>query len=688
MAFGRRRPIEALWLPSTWLALLACLCSLGFDWPGKSVRLSSALDHASARERRDIVRLLATYDDEIARAALERALVDKDPNIRREAIAAVARIGLTRATKTLLGAMSDPEPTLRVAAIESLGALKAKEAKAPLTRALSDADPHVRVAAVSALGKVAEPSDLALLLAALDDTDIDVRVQTVHVLASFGQAHVWNALIGKTRDAASEVRRAALDELSTHSDPRIEGLLIDALEDSNETVVLSALRALRDARSTAAIEAVRALSRSDSPRIRTAANIVAASHESRERKEENTAPAEPAWLTLLEQTVGASDAQAPAILQGLEATLPPGEALAAAPLLAWLDSSPASLRSRVILLVGRTGWSGAAPRIASALTDAQPEVRRAAAVSLEQIHAAGYDAQLVQALRDSDVTVREAARDALQSLGSQAALNALVAQTIKAAPHPRTRLSALAAVLAREQRNLSTEARDGLRKALLETAISHREEDATWAIACLGYLADRKSVAGLIALNRRPRRRLPTKRHVAIIRALAATQSKEALAALRTATQSASTPVAASAVAALGELGSKEDVTRIRQAAAHGAWPLGPVASYALASLVVRGEADPHVVCFALASSEPITRQNARAALAGQPRETCRDAVIDPTQPLQAGSRASQPAHPWVALRREDHRVLISHRDGTGSAAWPGWNATVLTSPWSAPYGH
>jgi HEAT repeat protein len=664
---------------------MVALFTSGFDWPGKSQRLAAALDHASARERRDIVRLLATYDDEVAHEALERALVDKDENIRREAIEAVARVGLKRAAKTLLAAMSDPEPSLRVAAIESLGALRSMEARAPLTRALSDPDPHVRVAAVSALGKVAEPSDLALLLAALDDSDLDVRVQAVHVLADFDEERVRTALIGKTRDAANEVRRAALDELSTRADPRIEGLLIDALEDNNEAVVLTALRALRDSKSSAVFEAVRALSRSDRPRIRTAAALVSSSFEAREREAKSAAdPTEPAWLGWLEQTVTADQEQTAAVVKGLEESLPRNEALAAAPLVAWLDRVPSTLRARVILLLGRTGWAPAAPRVVAALNDPQPEVRRAAALALEQIAARGQDRALVQALADRDATVREAASHALQNVGGRDALKPLVSATIRQAPHARARLAALCSVLSREQRELETKTRERLRNALVDSALSRQEEEATLAIDCLGRLADDTSVNALINLNTN----VPLQRRVAIVRALSAVQTKEALVVLRRATKDEYAPIAASAVAALGEIGTSEDAALIQAASAVGPWPLGPNASYALASLVSRGLADPRVLCAPSTSPEPITRQNARATLAKHPPQICGDTEQPPPPSLHTALQASRPTQPWVALERSDGRVLISHRDGTGSAAWPGFKARLAYSPWSAPYGH
>lgn len=658
---------------------------MGFDWPGKSERLSAALDHASTRERRDIVRLLATYDDEVAHEALERALLDKDENIRREAIEAVARVGLKRATKTLLVAMSDPDPSLRVAAIESLGVLRSTEAKTPLTRALSDPDPHVRIAAVSALGKVAESSDLALLLAALDDTDLDVRMQAVHVLADFDEERVRTALIGKTRDAAAEVRRAALDELSAHPAPRVEGVLIDALEDSNEAVVLTALRALRETRSTAALAAVRALTHSDRARIRSAAAIVVSGHEARERDTKGIHVAtDPAWLAWLEQTVNASEAEAGAIVQGLEGTLPRAETLAAAPLVSWLDRVPAALHARVILLIARTGWTAAGARIVRALGDPQPEVRQAAAICLEQIRARGYDEQLVDALADPDRSVREAASSALQSVGSHEAMAALTAQTIQHAPYAHARLAALSAVLSRGQRSLPATDRERLRAVLVEVALAATETEAAVAIACLGRLADDASVAALNSLNDR----VSLSRRVAIVRALSAVQSKTALEILRTATKDPYTPIAASALAALGELGTREDAATIQEAAERGPWPLGPVASYALASLVIRGVSDPHVVCRASTSAEPITRQNARAALSAHAQTTCGGPQPSASEPPMTAPHPSRTSQPWVALERSDGRVLISPRDGTGSAAWPGWNAHAAYSPWSIPYGH
>jgi HEAT repeat protein len=100
---------------------------------------------------------------------LRTALVDKNPDVRKQAVAALGLIGPREPYISQIGkALSDKDIYVRLAAISSLVDLKDKGTAETLVQALRDDTPEVSFAAARALFGMDDPRGRAALLAILE----------------------------------------------------------------------------------------------------------------------------------------------------------------------------------------------------------------------------------------------------------------------------------------------------------------------------------------------------------------------------------------------------------------------------------------------------------------------------------------------------------------------------------------
>ena len=108
--------------------------------------------------------------------------------------------------------------TLTVSCSEVALGMEARTAVPVLTKLLADRDPRVRRWAVAALGEIAAPETVAPLSKVLTkDPDPGVRIEAAFRLGKFGGEAARPALTAALKDANTDVRRlanAALKELA------------------------------------------------------------------------------------------------------------------------------------------------------------------------------------------------------------------------------------------------------------------------------------------------------------------------------------------------------------------------------------------------------------------------------------------------------------------------------------------
>ncbi|MEM9070160.1 MAG: HEAT repeat domain-containing protein [Myxococcota bacterium] len=226
------------------LLILATLLCMGFEWEGRLNRLQRELETGDARQRREVVRLMASYSADEVRAPLLQALQDRDPAVRREAAETAGRVRLADAVPFLLEWLEDEDADVRAGAAGALGNIGDTRSIPSLVRALGDASSSVRRQAIAALGRMSDPAVVVPLLGRLDDDDPEVRIEAAQILSRLGDERAVVPLVGRARDESPDVRQAVYQALGALADLRASAALIQSLRDDSEPARLAAVGAL------------------------------------------------------------------------------------------------------------------------------------------------------------------------------------------------------------------------------------------------------------------------------------------------------------------------------------------------------------------------------------------------------------------------------------------------------------
>lgn len=121
---------------------------------------------------------------------LINAAVYNDPDVRRNAIAALGRIKDRQVYKPLIEALQDDFQSVRIEAIIALGRIRDPSFVNSLQWSLNDPDPIVRMNAIWALGQIPGRDVIKPLILSMADSDKKVRIKAVETVASKGDAAV------------------------------------------------------------------------------------------------------------------------------------------------------------------------------------------------------------------------------------------------------------------------------------------------------------------------------------------------------------------------------------------------------------------------------------------------------------------------------------------------------------------
>lgn len=713
--------------------LAALVLGAGFAFPGERARLLDALDAAeTTRDRRDALRRLRALTDvqpsDQPLAPLERALGDADPAVRVDALAAHA-VSCTR-LEPLRHALDDGAADVRAAALALLAERTALDERV-LVRACRDIDPGVRIACVRALHALAPALQKQLLAATRDDASLEVRREVVRAWGALADAEARAALRATADDPVPELRAAATAALAdlpaASRDAQVTRTLYAALDDSDELVILAALRGLAGAS---------ALPRARLERLRLGSSRRVA--EAADRLLTGTAAPtgdDPPWLAPLEQTaLPHTEAEAYALVDALEATLPAGETLAADPLVAYLAHAQAPLWARLAALVHR---SGGVVREADLPNPPDATLSQRCARTTLLAHATGPAVipTLLAQLDDPRPQLRGASIDALAQVADVAAVRGIVA-ALEARRDARRLpwLAALSGALPRAHGALDARMRRRLVRLLTDDLARADDAAAAHALSALGWIDEPRARA----LLRDAARTSPPLRVIAAVRATLPDRSPEAR-SLRRALRGHADPRIAATALVTGALA--DDVLSLLDllaAPTSATWPLGPARAFAIATALARAPTrDPAIgaaLCEALRTREPIARANFVAALQWHAEASCADDVLardlsaHPAWPLRFSaahaarvrtaraplsaalaacaqhetntrvravcSGQSRGAHtpfaqpvtaPAKALVLADGRIVIAIADASGDTRWP-LAAIDSLNAWFEPY--
>ena len=200
------------------------------------------LQHASPEVRRAAVAALARQPADVL-ADLTPLLQDPSADVRREAIVALGRCRSVRARELLMVQVtSDPET--RTYAIRTLGDLGDCAVAPLLTGMMERESPLSRIAIIGALADLRDAAAEPLIVRALADAEPEVRRAAVDALARFGTRTAVRYGLAAARDSEWRVRAASIELLGLND----EAASIAALErlcfDENEFVCAAARRRL------------------------------------------------------------------------------------------------------------------------------------------------------------------------------------------------------------------------------------------------------------------------------------------------------------------------------------------------------------------------------------------------------------------------------------------------------------
>ena len=193
--------------------------------------LATAASDEDANVRAQALMLLGRRRDPEALPALTAAMKDPSEDVRRAAMQALGALRLREAIPTLTGALDDESEDVRESAMFALAQLRATEALPAIVRALEDASPDVREQAAFAVGQFRDPSTVPALMKALKDDNAGVREKVAFALSQIRDRASVPALIGALRDEKGDVREQAAFALGQLGDRAAVEPLIAALTD-------------------------------------------------------------------------------------------------------------------------------------------------------------------------------------------------------------------------------------------------------------------------------------------------------------------------------------------------------------------------------------------------------------------------------------------------------------------------
>lgn len=134
-----------------------------------------ALSDRQPEVRRQAVAALVSGDPDTVGETLVRTVADSDWQVRAESASVIGRLRISGGATALVQATQDASWQVREKAVEALGQLGARTALPAIGRCATDEISNLRKAAVTAIGEIADAEGRRYLEPALRDSDPDVR---------------------------------------------------------------------------------------------------------------------------------------------------------------------------------------------------------------------------------------------------------------------------------------------------------------------------------------------------------------------------------------------------------------------------------------------------------------------------------------------------------------------------------
>ncbi len=213
--------------------------------PSSAVQaLLDALKDSDPEVREQALNALAQVGGSAAVEALKQAITNNDWRVRKQAAWGLGMHGGQSAVDLLITAIRDQHSEVRAQAAWSLGMKGDSRAIDPLVAALKDEDARVRSQAAWSLGMKGDSRAVAGLVDALKDSSAQVRSQAAWALGMRGNGESVDALIAALKDSVAQVRAQAAWALGMKGAQRAIEPLNAAMKDENAQVRQNAAWAL------------------------------------------------------------------------------------------------------------------------------------------------------------------------------------------------------------------------------------------------------------------------------------------------------------------------------------------------------------------------------------------------------------------------------------------------------------
>ncbi|WP_372364838.1 HEAT repeat domain-containing protein [Candidatus Uabimicrobium sp. HlEnr_7] len=216
------------------------------------IDLIEKLQDENWRTRRDAAKALASMgkDARPAVSILIKTLRDKNKEVRKNALLALLFIKpREESLPTLMEVFTDPDITIKTSVVHVLGSIipKLQATISALTGVLSDKNKYVRRAAVeTVLENVKTRSIIPALVQAVSDRDSYVSITAIKCLVRIDPKEkvLASVLIKTLGDKDRKKRIFAIETLAKIESETVLLALIQTLEDGDEAIVYTAVKAL------------------------------------------------------------------------------------------------------------------------------------------------------------------------------------------------------------------------------------------------------------------------------------------------------------------------------------------------------------------------------------------------------------------------------------------------------------
>lgn len=181
--------------------------------PGATEMLIKAFSDTDCYVRKSAVEAVPHVEHPAIIRALVDCLRDEEINVRESAVIALEKCrDADTVVDILSAALSDSHWNVRRESVEVIARVGGARALEPLQRALKDKDPEVRLSALVGLADLADEGVFDSVIGALTDPDVSVQLEALDIAGKFGRPVILPLLeeIEAREGASMMIKQAAL----------------------------------------------------------------------------------------------------------------------------------------------------------------------------------------------------------------------------------------------------------------------------------------------------------------------------------------------------------------------------------------------------------------------------------------------------------------------------------------------